>query len=167
LADYTTQDPLFDDKTDKTRKSIERARAGAHSLLHRSINQLRRLQTDRLTRRELLSPNPVPSYAGIADYKHIVTALNTRQKAATPKQSQDDFTLAGIEAFCAPTSGGFDYEAQNPELASNCKPAEPAPLPFPQTPRNALCPCRSGQKFKRCCGRNAPPVLNNGGKIAA
>ncbi len=103
LADYTTQDPLFDDKTDKTRKSIERARAGAHSLLHRSINQLRRLQTDRLTRCELLSPNPVPSYAGIADYKHIVTALNTRQKAATPKQSQDDFTLAGIEAFCAPS----------------------------------------------------------------
>ncbi|MBS1827088.1 MAG: SEC-C domain-containing protein [Acidobacteria bacterium] len=27
------------------------------------------------------------------------------------------------------------------------------------TPRNAPCPCGSGHKFKRCCGRNAPPVL--------
>ena len=27
------------------------------------------------------------------------------------------------------------------------------------TPRNAACPCGSGQKHKRCCGKNAPPVL--------
>ncbi len=27
------------------------------------------------------------------------------------------------------------------------------------TPRNAPCPCKSGQKYKRCCGQNAPPVL--------
>jgi len=29
-----------------------------------------------------------------------------------------------------------------------------------QTPRNAQCPCNSGQKYKRCCGKDAPPVLN-------
>ena len=28
------------------------------------------------------------------------------------------------------------------------------------TPRNAPCPCGSGQKHKRCCGRNAPARLN-------
>ena len=52
-------------------------------------------------------------------------------------------------------------------MASNCKPA-PTPTPAPaksaapprNTPRNALCPCKSGQKFKRCCGKEAPPVLN-------
>jgi uncharacterized protein YecA (UPF0149 family) len=27
------------------------------------------------------------------------------------------------------------------------------------SPRGAPCPCKSGQKYKRCCGRNAPPVL--------
>ncbi len=27
-------------------------------------------------------------------------------------------------------------------------------------PRNAPCPCASGEKYKRCCGRNAPPVLH-------
>ncbi|NDJ15433.1 MAG: hypothetical protein EBY17_30345 [Acidobacteriia bacterium] len=25
-------------------------------------------------------------------------------------------------------------------------------------PRNADCPCGSREKFKRCCGKNAPPV---------
>jgi hypothetical protein len=42
--------------------------------------------------------------------------------------------------------------------SSFCKP--PAP-----TPRNALCPCGSGAKYKRCCGKNAPPVLNTAGRI--
>jgi uncharacterized protein YecA (UPF0149 family) len=35
-------------------------------------------------------------------------------------------------------------------------PPEPAPV---QIARRALCPCGSGQKYKRCCGRSAPPVL--------
>ncbi len=26
--------------------------------------------------------------------------------------------------------------------------------------RSAPCPCGSGQKYKRCCGRDAPPILN-------
>jgi len=30
-----------------------------------------------------------------------------------------------------------------------------------QTPRNAPCPCRSGEKYKRCCGKDAPPVLHD------
>ena len=37
---------------------------------------------------------------------------------------------------------------------------KPAPVRQTSTPRNALCPCRSGQKFKRCCGKDAPPVLS-------
>jgi hypothetical protein len=27
---------------------------------------------------------------------------------------------------------------------------------FPGTPRGAPCPCGSGEKYKRCCGREAP-----------
>jgi hypothetical protein len=38
--------------------------------------------------------------------------------------------------------------ATAPTLASNV-----------QTPRNSPCPCGSPQKYKRCCGQNAPPVL--------
>ena len=30
----------------------------------------------------------------------------------------------------------------------------------PEVGRNSPCPCGSGQKYKRCCGVNAPPILN-------
>lgn len=30
----------------------------------------------------------------------------------------------------------------------------------PQVARSAPCPCGSGEKFKRCCGRGAPGVVN-------
>jgi uncharacterized protein YecA (UPF0149 family) len=32
------------------------------------------------------------------------------------------------------------------------QPAEPAPIL-----RGAPCPCNSGEKYKRCCGKNARP----------
>ena len=52
-------------------------------------------------------------------------------------------------------------------MGSNCKPAA-APTPAPakpaaapiNTPRNAPCPCKSGQKFKRCCGKDSPIIQN-------
>ena len=45
------------------------------------------------------------------------------------------------------------------------KPVSPAPAVnegdrYPGTPRTALCPCKSGDKYKRCCGRQAPPILS-------
>ncbi len=48
----------------------------------------------------------------------------------------------------------------NSSLSPTDEPAdESVEAAQPQTPRNALCPCGSGNKYKRCCGRNAPPVL--------
>jgi len=52
-----------------------------------------------------------------------------------------------------------DLPFSNGSMGSNCKPAT-APTSAPAkpaapariTPRNAPCPCKSGQKFKRCCG---------------
>jgi uncharacterized protein YchJ len=46
---------------------------------------------------------------------------------------------------------------QGEKAASNVQTAQaqqPAPIP-----RNAPCPCKSGEKYKRCCGRAAPRVL--------
>ncbi len=38
---------------------------------------------------------------------------------------------------------------------------EPGVTPHPVAiPRNAPCPCGSGNKYKRCCGVNAPPILS-------
>jgi hypothetical protein len=136
---------LWDDATDKIRRSLERARAAAHSTLHRSLNQLRRLQTDRNTWRECGAPEDLAQPFGLADYKQIIAALNTRDrghilfaKALKSRQAAEPQEAADLP---------------DAELASICKPAA-------STPRNAPCPCKSGEKYKRCCGRNAPPVLS-------
>ncbi len=61
-----------------------------------------------------------------------------------------------------------DAEVAVKQTLSAPMPAAPPPPPEPirtnepnppTGPRNAPCPCGSGQKFKRCCGRSAPPVL--------
>ena len=43
----------------------------------------------------------------------------------------------------------------NSAKQTQSEPPKTAPIP-----RSAPCPCKSGQKYKRCCGRNAPPVLS-------
>jgi hypothetical protein len=171
LADYAAQDPMLDDATEKTRRSIERARSTAHGLLHRSINQLRRLQTERACRFVL---DAVGDDAGLIDYTRATRALIDRERSKQEALKTQNLDLASLEraarsaapapdqlaSFCQPPVPASPPVSPRPEpapdvqpeLASNCKPAPP-------TPRNSLCPCRSGQKYKRCCGRNAPPVL--------
>jgi hypothetical protein len=165
LADYALTDPLLDEDeaTEKKLRSIERARASAHSLLHRSINQLRKLQTSRPVGFELSDGETIPQKPA-PNMSDIETAL----RAAADRQS--DAVMAQIMAYCAidPEIANETWEqyvartqpapsepeaAETSDLASNCKPA-------PQIARNAPCPCKSGEKYKRCCGKNAPPVLN-------
>ncbi len=43
---------------------------------------------------------------------------------------------------------------------NSAKQTQSQPAETPAIPRSAPCPCKSGQKYKRCCGRNAPPVLS-------
>jgi hypothetical protein len=147
LADYTTQDPMLDESTEKTRRSLERARSHAHSLLNRSVNQLRRLQTERACRQVM---NAGGDDAGIADYQPVVKAANdyakNKQLHVKTREIRGNEMIAQAMQV-APTE----------DLASICKGTEPAR----QIARNALCPCNSGEKYKRCCGRNAPPVLSD------
>jgi hypothetical protein len=77
-ADYALIDPLLDEDeaTQKKIRSIERARASAHSHLHRSINQLRKLQSPpqppEITSRTTLYPasyqHPAPCRARSAPF---------------------------------------------------------------------------------------------------
>ena len=49
-----------------------------------------------------------------------------------------------------------------PEDSAKQTQSEPvsAVPPARDIPRSAPCPCKSGLKYKRCCGKNAPPVLS-------
>jgi len=49
--------------------------------------------------------------------------------------------------------------AQSAPENNSAKQTQSRPAKTPSIPRSAPCPCKSGQKYKRCCGKNAPPVL--------
>jgi hypothetical protein len=77
LADYSEIDPLLDDAKAKQIRSIERARAAAQSAFHRSVNQLRRLQTERASRDVL---GAVGDDAGLIDFTQVTKAINNRER---------------------------------------------------------------------------------------
>lgn len=53
LVDQTQIDPMEDEAFDKKQRAIDRARAHALNTVRRSLAELRKLQTERATRREL------------------------------------------------------------------------------------------------------------------
>ena len=128
-------DPMTDERTEKQQKSVDRARAQSHLILRRSLAELGKLQTARRLR------NPTPE--GVRYTREELKAI----------------AKADVDAILAKRKD-----------SSCCKPCvTPPPAPQPAasfcekpkfTPRNAACPCGSGNKYKRCCGKNAPPVLN-------
>jgi hypothetical protein len=125
------------DAQDAIQKSIDRARAQSHNILRRSLTELRKLQTERHARILQIPDGPVPTDLGLTDSRQAV------KTAAT--------SIVAASSFCKPHES-VPATAQKPAASSFCNP--------PATPRNALCPCGSGSKYKRCCGQNAPPVLN-------
>jgi hypothetical protein len=150
--------------------SIDRARAQSHNILRRSMAELRKLQTERTIRLQLQDLE-IP---GLADSKQVLVtlALHDKQRLDS-RQSAGLDTLEGLMAqadkeLCMQTSQGSSF-CEEPEAApaaaaetasSFCKPDPTLPNTASITPRNALCPCGSGTKYKRCCGTAAPAVLN-------
>jgi uncharacterized protein YecA (UPF0149 family) len=53
----------------------------------------------------------------------------------------------GINSFCNPVGQVPDLPSTKPVVSKNI-------------PRNAPCPCKSGAKYKKCCGGPAATALN-------
>ena len=49
--------------------------------------------------------------------------------------------------------------AEEEAVKNSAKQTQSGPQKTVAIPRGAPCPCKSGEKYKRCCGKNAPPVL--------
>lgn len=69
-----------------------------------------------------------------------------------------------LEFLMASPQPAGSEEFPEPPLPMAPRLLPPPPVEFPSTAapctsRNALCPCGSGLKFKRCCGTGAPPKL--------
>jgi hypothetical protein len=100
-----------------------------------------------------------------------VSATEPRASASGCRTPQSQHSAANNDqnATNEPTSEGTPNEVRGGEAQSRAAAAtrnpqvettknatnEPNPIP-----RNAICPCRSGLKYKRCCGKNAPMVLS-------
>jgi hypothetical protein len=96
----------------------------------------------------------------------ILKFMATYQQSPAPKTAASAELLheafsegyqAGLAAAAAPA--GEQTPIHHNSSLFNTKTENPSPTAN-QTPRNALCPCGSKLKFKRCCGKNAPPVLS-------
>ena len=164
MVDDLDFDPMMDERTEKQQKSVDRARAQSHLVLRRSIAELAKLQKarflcDQSQNNSQPAPGPAPASTSTPAGFDALMALADKQLAQRYRES-------GLSSFCnppAPTPVGqvSDLPSSNPADSSFCKTAPAAPAAPKLTPRNAQCPCNSGQKYKRCCGgAAAPPVLS-------
>jgi hypothetical protein len=166
-------DPMIDERTEKQQKSVDRARAQSHLILRRSLDALRKLQKGRDAVPE---PEPVKKLWALSWYDtESGTRTHTFYPDGTtvihdppPAETQADTTPPPASSFCNPAVGQVpDLRSTEPAAPKtntsfcNTAPAAPPTKSHPVNfPRNAQCLCRSGLKYKRCCGKNAPPVLN-------
>jgi len=119
-------DNLADEELDRLQISIDRARAAAQRTFHRSLKELRRIQSGHLE----------PAVLMIEQAKAMDALLKN------------------------------DLEQRRRQLTENAeqnsaKQTQSEPAKTVCIPRSAPCPCKSGEKYKRCCGKNAPPVLTS------
>ncbi len=152
LADRPYATATLDEDAAKIQLSVDRARSLYNRLSHKCTAELRKLQTERQFRSESTAPGTDFSEYGIATFRNIREDI-TRQNATETRRRRtelDIFLKAPGPAF---TPAPVPDSSQS---ASFCKNENS----LPQTPRNAPCHCGSGQKHKRCCGKDAPPVLH-------
>ena len=135
-------DPMQHESTAKLQLSVDRARSQAHRLLHKSTAELRKLQTDRNFRNETHD-------GGLCDDRAIQTATGKQVSARLRKRHLDE--AEQLDEICAITTKQAE--------ALMTKRTDPVLPQAAQIARNAPCPCKSGEKYKRCCGKNAPPML--------
>lgn len=74
-------DPLLD----RAQQAVDRARAQAHRLFHRTTAELRRLQTERRFRTEFLDEDFDTSVLGLASYKDMAPLLTTLRSTPTDR----------------------------------------------------------------------------------
>jgi hypothetical protein len=120
---------LTDEELDRLQTSIDRARAAAQRTFHRSLKELRRLQSEDIQPASLMIQQAMAT-----------DALLLRKLEEQKRQFAED-------------------AAQSAQEKNSAKQTQSEPAKTPSIPRSAPCPCKSGEKYKRCCGKNAPPVL--------
>jgi len=121
--------------SEKQQKSVDRARLQSHLIPRRSLDELRKLKKGRTIQEQLADQNPTPK--------------------PTPAS---DTVPAGMDALMALSESQLAQRFRDSGMSSFCNPATTQPPVSKNIPRNA--PCRSGAKYKKCCGGPAAQALN-------
>jgi hypothetical protein len=162
-------DPLCHSATAHTQQAIDRARSQAISARRRAWADLEQLQNERFLRVELrkarlLDPTVDISRYGIAKIKKVVSAhgmIETSTRKFAEGRATEEFTMSYLRDSAEIRQGlaelNKEFNSDRP-VSKKANRTQSAPPSSKATPRNAPCPCKSGLKYKRCCGENAPPV---------
>jgi hypothetical protein len=166
-------DPMASLSTTPIQIVVDRGRTEAHRILKRSMDELRRLQNERRFRIEVLPEGFNTEELGLASYKDLMPSMAAEKRWQLLKRQLEGTgsVESMLELAIAPPAAKTEITKQTqsapqpPEIkkADSTKRTQFAPRFISHltsgTPRNAPCPCGSGQKHKRCCGQNAAPVL--------
>jgi hypothetical protein len=148
-----TLDPMIDERTEKQQKSVDRARAQSHLILRRSLDELRKLQKVRTIQEQLADQIPTPKPAPQPPPNDGPPNMDALMALAEHQLTQR-YRESGLSSFCNPAGPAA------PAASSFCNQAPAQPAVSKNIPRNAPCPCRSGAKYKKCCGGPAAQALN-------
>ena len=121
-------DPMPDERTEKHQRNVARARAQSHLILRRSLAELKKLQQNRASE----------------------PAIKPNDQNAAHDDMGNDMSMDDFEAMLGLSDAQLN---QLDRLAEQSEPKAP-PQPAKTTSGNAPCPCKSGAKYKCCCGRS-------------
>jgi hypothetical protein len=168
-----SDDPEERERAERMQSSIDRARATAHRVFHRCISELGRMQTEYLRRTALPFSKEAIRGFGVANCEQVeafqskiaerLSNAALRQIITQPPPSFDRTRESPVPTTPRVSKG------EQPEITkqSQSQPATNSAKQSQSIPRGAPCPCKSGEKYKRCCGRNAPPLPGASAKAAA
>jgi hypothetical protein len=168
-------DPMLDPAAAQTQQSVDRARNDAHRTFQRALSELRRIQSERQFRIESFPRGFDLSTLGVASFKDMAPALmiDTQRQLLLQKLRCKEEQLTAQEIASFPNrdcKGAVPQPPEPPDTLVAQPDSQPKPLFTNRTQsgiahatsigRNSPCVCGSGIKFKRCCGKGAPAVLN-------
>jgi AcrR family transcriptional regulator len=137
--------------------AVQESRAEFAQYLRAELRQLTTLAL--ATLRQLLENADTPPALKLRAANAVLQAGVRYQVTEHPPRGYllEDWYFAELglkaEAGAAPPEAG----AARPESGAN---VEPLRVARGAVGRNSPCPCGSGQKYKRCCGKNAPALLH-------
>ena len=133
-----------------------------------AFRQIRILQTDRGCQAYMNGDGP-DRFAPLADLPKIEQYA---RRIASKKSFEATMADILINKLASP-----DFKTKPDQCPEHERRVAGSPAPTPSSPtkstlcetkpprqtevgRNSPCPCGSGQKYKRCCGPKAPPIIN-------